>query len=53
MSKLENISVRKVSKKGHSIAVTIPSNWAQVGESVCVAIKNENTLVISKNLKGE
>ncbi|WP_342305893.1 hypothetical protein [Methanolobus sp. ZRKC5] len=52
-SKLENISFRKVSRKGHSVAVTIPSNWAQIGESVCVAVRNENTLIISKSLKDE
>lgn len=52
MSKLnlDNMNFRKISKNGTSKTVTIPKNWANVGERVCVVVKDENTLVITKRL---
>jgi len=50
MSKLENMKLRTVSKKGNSKSITIPQNWAEIGETVCVTVKDEDTLIVSKSL---
>jgi antitoxin component of MazEF toxin-antitoxin module len=49
---LENVTLRRVSQKGTSLAVVIPPNWAKKGEHVCVAVKDDDTLIISKKLVG-
>lgn len=48
--KLEKVSIRKVSQKGTSLAVTLPKGWAEQGDKVCVSVKNEDTLIVSKKL---
>jgi len=50
MSKLENMKLRTVSKKGNSKSITIPQTWAEIGETVCVTVKDEDTLIVSKSL---
>jgi len=52
MSKLnlDNMNFRKISKNGTSKTVTIPQNWANIGERVCVVVKDENTLMVTKKL---
>ena len=52
MAKLENVHIRKVLKNNTSKTVTIPRDWAEVGEKVCVTVSDENTLIISKKLGG-
>lgn len=52
MSELRDVSVRTVSKKGSSKAITIPPGWATLGEKVCVTVKDEDTLIVTKSLHG-
>lgn len=49
--KLEALAINQVQKRGTSSAVVIPKGWANIGESVAVFEKNENTLIITKNLR--
>lgn len=52
MSKLnlDNMNFRKITKNGTSKTVAIPKNWADIGERVCVVVKDENTLMVTKKL---
>ena len=51
MTKLENVSIRKISKNNTAKTITIPGHWGEVGQSVCVAVKDENTLIVTKRLR--
>lgn len=51
MAKLDNIHIRRVLKNNTSKTVTIPTGWADFGDKVIVTVKDENTLIISKNLE--
>ncbi|MCK4270088.1 MAG: hypothetical protein KAW93_06380 [Methanogenium sp.] len=48
---LENITQRKIGVIGGTQYVTLPKNWGKKGETVFVAIQDENTLSISRNKK--
>lgn len=50
MSKVENICIRKVVKTGTSKTISVPKNWAEIGESVVVTVKDADTLIVSKSL---
>jgi len=52
MSKLEDMKLRTVSRKGNSKSITIPQHWAEIGETVVVTVKDADTLIISKSLHG-
>lgn len=47
---IENVSLRTVSNRGTSIAITLPKGWAEIGDKVCLAVKDKNTLIVSKRL---
>ena len=51
MNKLDKIHIHTVGKNGNSKTVVIPQSWAELGQKVCIAEKDENTLVISKNVQ--
>ena len=47
---IENVYMRTVSNRGTSVGITLPPGWAKSGEKVCLAVKDENTLVVSRRM---
>lgn len=42
---------RKIYKTGDSNAIALPKQWAAIGEIVIVVVKDENTIILKKNIE--
>lgn len=42
---------RKVYKTGDSNTIALPKQWAAIGEIVIVVVKDENTIILKKNIE--
>lgn len=47
---LKKIYSRKIVQTGTSKTISIPPKWADVGERVSVAVKDDSTLLVTKEL---
>jgi hypothetical protein len=47
---LQKIYSRKIVQNGTSKTVAVPPKWGDVGERVSVAVRDESTLVVTKEL---
>lgn len=48
---LEDVTQRKIGVSGGAHYITIPKKWGKKGETVFVAVKDEKTLVVSRDKK--
>lgn len=44
-------AAHKVTKNGNSHTVSLPKNWASVGEMVIIVVKDDDTIILKKNIE--
>lgn len=41
---------RRTAVESSSIHITLPPGWATHGEKICIAVKDSNTLIVTKKI---
>jgi len=44
-------AAHKVVKNGNSHTVAVPKEWGAIGEVVIVVVKDDNTIILKKNIE--
>lgn len=45
------VNTRKIYKTGDSNTIALPKQWAAIGEVVIVVVKDDNTIILKKNIE--